>query len=210
MEIHITSIELFRWADQLPAALWESLANRPPGEAAASVGAIWLDGIFSIPLLGFDYTIDPEKRQIRRAGQPDHRVSFQSGVVLLTTLAESKGVPPSGCMISPQELPGGRIFFTGAHALATKPIAKAFESRPEALVERMHSIGGQRIDGADLAMRLPGLPFVPLNLLLWNGEEDTPARAVIGIDSRAHFHLDLAGVFAMTNTMASRLVSDTP
>jgi hypothetical protein len=210
MEIHKTSIELFRWADQLPAALWENLANRPPGEAAASAGALWRDGVFSIPLLGFDYTIDPEKRQIQRTGQPKHRVNFQSGVVLLTTLAESKGVPPSGCMISPQELPGGRMFFTGAHALATKPIAKAFEDRPETLVERVHSLGGQRIDGADIAMRLPGLPFVPLYLLLWKGDKDIPARAVIGIDSRAYFHLDLAGVFALTNIMANRLVSDTP
>ncbi|MFH0725873.1 MAG: DUF3786 domain-containing protein [Pseudomonadota bacterium] len=206
--MEIDKIELFRWADQLPAALWEKLADRPPEEAAASAGALWVDGRFSIPLLGLDYTIDPGKRQIRRTGRSGHRVSFQSGVVLLTTLAESKGVPPSGCMISPLELPGGRMFFTGAHALAAEPLAEAFENRPSALVERVHSLGGQLIDGADLAMRLPGLPFVPLYLLLWKGDEDAPARAVIGIDSRAHFHLDLAGVFALTNIMANRLVSD--
>jgi hypothetical protein len=210
MEIHNTPIELYRWADQLPAALWENLANRSPGEAAASTGARWLDGVFSIPLLSIDYTIDPERRRIWRTGQTDHRVHFQTGIVLLTTLAESKGVPPSGCMISPLELPGGRMFFVGAHALATGPLVKAVENRPEALVERAHSIGGRRIDGADIAMHLPGLPLVPLYLMAWRGDEETPARAFIGIDSRAHFHLDLAGVFAMTNTMVDRLVSETP
>jgi hypothetical protein len=210
MEIEKTPKDLFRWADQLPAALWEDLKSRPPGEAAASTGALRVNGLFTIPLVGIDYTLDPEARRIHRTGRPDHRVSYQSGVVLLTTLSGSKGVPPGGSMVSPQELPGGRMFFVGAHALATKLLAKAFGSRPEALVERMHSLGGKIIDGADVAMRLPGLPFVPLYLLLWERDEDAPARAVIGIDSRAHFHLDLAGVFALTNIMVNRLVSDNP
>jgi len=210
MEIQKTPKDLFRWADQLPAVLWEDLKRRPPVEAAASTGALWAEGLFTIPLVGIGYTLDPETRRIRRTGQPGHRVSYQSGVVLLTTLSGSKGVPPSGAMISPQELPGGRMFFSGAHALATKPLAEAFESQPETLIERMHFLGGKIIDGADVAMCLPGLPFVPLYLLLWEGDEDAPARAVIGIDSRAHFHLDLAGVFALTNTLVNRLVGDTP
>jgi len=39
----------------------------------------------------------------------------------------------------------------------------------------------------------------------WKGEA---GRAVIGIDDRAHFHLDLAGVFALTNILVYRLCKD--
>lgn len=210
MELWKTPKDLYRWADELPAELWEDLTARAPAEAAVSAGARWESGRFAIPFLGLDYTLDMENRRIWRTRQPEHRVSYQSGVVLLTTLAGSKGVPPSGTMISPQELPGGRMFFTGPHALAAGPLAETYERRPGGLVERVHSLGGNIIEGADLAVRLPGLPFVPLSVLFWKGEEDAPARAIIGIDSRAHFHLDLAGVFAMTNIMVYRLVSDSP
>jgi hypothetical protein len=158
--------------------------------------------------VGIDYTLDPETHQIRRALDPDHRVGYQTGVVLLSTLSGSKGVPPSGRMISPLELPGGRMFFVGAHALATKPLAKAFDSRARELIERVDCLGGQRINGADFAVCLPGLPYVPLYVLLWAADEGDPARAVIGIDSRAHFHLDLGGVFALTNILVKRLVSE--
>ena len=34
-------IELFRWADQLPPALWDDLAARNPEEAALATGAAW-------------------------------------------------------------------------------------------------------------------------------------------------------------------------
>lgn len=158
-----------------------------------------------MPLVGIEHTVDPVRRRITRIKEPDYPVSYQSGVVLLTTLVLSSGVPPSGRMTVPQELPGGRMFFTGAHAVATEPLARAFETDPERLVDRALGAGGRIITGADVAIRVPGLPFVPLYVLLWKGDEGLPPRAVVGIDDRAHFHLDLAGIFALTNILVSRL-----
>jgi len=126
-------------------------------------------------------------------------------VVLLTTLAASSGVPPSGRMAVPQELPGGRMFFTGAHAVAAGPLARHFEKNSGQLLDRALLIGGEKIEGADIAIQVPGLPYVPLYVLFWQGDQEFSARAVIGIDDRAHFHLDLAGVFALTNILVYRL-----
>lgn len=207
MEIQKAPKELFRWADELPVALWENLMARPPAEAAISTGASWSNGLFTLTMLGLSYTLDPEKQKIIRVGQPNHRVSYQSGVVLITTLAGSKGVPPSGNMVSPRELPGGGLFFTGAHTLNTKALAETFERRPDTIVERIHSLGGKTVVGADLTVHLQGLPFVPFELLFWKAAQDDPARAIISIDSRAHFHLDLAGIFALSNTLVNRLVN---
>ena len=101
----------------------------------------------------------------------------------------------------PQELPGGRMFFTGAHTVATGPLAKYFEKDSDQLLNRVLGLGGEMIGGADIAIRLPGLPYVPLYILFWRGDQEIPSRAVIGIDDRAHFHLDLGGVFALTNIL---------
>ncbi len=196
--------ELFRWADQIPAASWSDLRNRPPQQAAEAVGAAWDGKTFTVPLLGVEYTIDAANQRIKMANHADHPVGYQAGIVLLSTLTISKGVPPSGRMAVPQELPGGRMFFTGAHAVATGPLASYLEKDPAQLIDRALGIGGERIEGADIAIRLPGLPYVPLTILFWRGDREIPARAVIGIDDRAHFHLDLASVFALTNILVFR------
>lgn len=196
---------LFRWADQLAPGLWDDVDARPAAEAAAAVGAQLQDGVFTVPMVGCRYLVDPAKRRIRRADDPGHRVSYQAGVVLLYALARSLGVPASGRMVTPLELPGGRLFFTGAHALATDPLAKRFGSYPELLLEKARALGGEPVAGADCAVRLPGLPFVPLYVLLWTADAEFEARAVIGIDDRAHYHLDLAAVLALTNILVARL-----
>lgn len=197
--------ELYRWADQLPTALWDDLKKRSPQNAAEAVGAV-LDGeTLKVPLIGMEYIIDPINQRITRTIHADRPVSYQTGVVLLTTLASSKGVPPSGRMAVPEDLPGGRMFFTGAHAVPTGFLAKTFEKDSGQLIDRALGVGGEIIEGADVAIRVPGLPYVPLFVLLWRGDEEFSAKAVIGIDDRAHFHLDLAGVFALTNILSNRL-----
>jgi hypothetical protein len=193
--------ELFRWADQIPATSWIDINNRSPQQAAEAVGAVWDGKSFKLPLLGVEYTLDPVNQRIKMANNADHPVSYQAGIVLLTTLSISKGVPPSGRMAVPQELPGGRMFFTGAHAVATGPLAKRFEKATDQLLNRALKVGGELIEGADIAIRLPGLPYVPLYILYWREVQEISARTVIGIDDRAHFHLDLAGVFALTNIL---------
>jgi hypothetical protein len=198
--------ERFRWADQLPSPLWDDLQARPANEAATASGAVRQSGVFRIPLVGVTYRVDPESRRITREDEKEHRVSFQTGVVLLTALAKSVGVPPSGKMVTPQELKGGSLFFTGAHSLAVKPLAKRFGHDPQALITAAQKFGGKNISGGDCAVCIPGLPFLPLYVLLWQADDEFNARAVIGIDDRALFHLDLAGVFALTNIMASRLI----
>ncbi|MBI5585396.1 MAG: DUF3786 domain-containing protein, partial [Deltaproteobacteria bacterium] len=166
--------ELFQWADQIPEALWSDLGNHSPQQAAEAVGADWDGDTFKIPLINIDYTIDPVQRRITQTHFPEQPASYQAGVVLLTTLAASKGVPPSGRMVVPEELPGGRAFFTGAHAVATGPLAQGFEKDPDRLIERARGFGGETIDGADVALRVPGLPYVPLYLLLWRGDREFP------------------------------------
>ncbi len=198
---------LYRWADQLPPALWDDVRHRPPGEAADAVGAQWDGESFHVTLLATRYRVRPASRQIVRSTDTAHPVGFQTGVVLLSALSFSKGVPPSNRMALPQELPGGRLFFTGPHAVPTDPLATFFHQHPNRFHRRAVEIGGNRIQGADLAFRFSGLPYVPLYTLLWQGDQEYPARAVIGIDDRAHFHLDLASVFALTNVLAQRLLS---
>lgn len=201
--------QLYRWADQLPAALWEDLRAREPQEATAATGAQYDAGVYRLTLLARQYLIDPDRAAIVEAGRPEHRVSYDSGVVLVTTLAKSQGVPPSGELATPSELPGGRLFYTGPHELPVKPLLKRFGRSLADLIARGQALGGRQVEaGADLAMLIPGLPQVPLWVLLWAGDEEFQPRAVIGIDQRAHYHLAVDAILAICNVLVRRLTKD--
>ncbi len=202
-------IDLFRWADQLPTVLWDDLCARSPREAAEAAGAEYTVGTYRIRLLARDYEVDPATAAIRQIGRPVHRVSYNTGVVLLTTLAKSQGPPPSGNMVTPSELPGGRLFFAGPHELPLAPLIKRFGDRPQDLLERATLLGGRQVEAsADMAVMIPGLPKVPLWVLLWAGDEEFKPRAVIGIDDRAHFHLAVDATLAISYLMVQRLIKD--
>lgn len=200
--------QLFRWADQLPPALWEDLTARPPEQAAQTTGALWRDGRFALSLLGRPLAVDPAQRRVWRLDQPESRVSYQTGLVLVSTLSRSLGVPPSGRLVTPEELPGGAQFFQGPHAVNKKPLVKRFGYDPQALLERALAMGGEAIEGADVAVKVPGLPMLPLYALLWAGDDEFEARAVVGLDAHAHYHLALDGLWALTNLMVHYLVRD--
>ena len=198
--------KLFRWADQLPEALWQDLASRDPEDAALATGADWDGERFTLPLLGRENIIDPGARSVELAGDFQDKVSYQAGMVALYTLAQAQPAPPSGQMITPQELTGGSLFFTGPHSLRKKELRDTYGQNPAGLVERALAMGGEQIEGADAAVRLPALPMMPLYVLLWAGDEEFPTRVVWGIDSRALFHLALDGVWALTNLACYQLV----
>lgn len=202
--------QLYRHAGDLPAALWDDVDARDPQEAARACGALWQDGVFELTLLARSYRIDPALRRIERLDEPRAQVSFQSGMILLCALGNALEVPPSGRMVTPHELPGGALFFSGPHALATPELERRFGHRLADLKAAADSLGAKPSEGADMAFSLPGLPQIPLYLLFWAADDEFPARAVLGIDPHAKHHLALDGIWALTNRFVDRLLSADP
>ncbi len=200
-------ISLFRWADQLPPGLWEDLAHRPPEQAAEATGASWRDGVFSIDFFGAGYQVDPQARTITELRRPAHRVSYQTGVVLVTTLSRALPVEPSGNMATPHELPGGSLFFNGPHAIVVDAIIERYGDDPQAMIESAKALGGEAVEAADVAVKLPALPKVDFYVLLWTADEEFTARAVVALDERVVHHLALDGVFALVNVGIHRLAA---
>ena len=193
------------WAEELPAHFWDNLKSRPPEEAAAATAAELDQGRFILPLFSRPYLVDPEHRRIQDIFQPEAQVDYNTGLVLVTHLAKATMVPPAGRMMAPGDLPGGRALLAGPHALPLEPITEHFGRNPEALVHRALGLGGEEIDGANAAVCLPGLPRVPMYLLLWVADEEFPAQAKFGMDANILHHLDLDGILALSHLMVQRL-----
>ncbi len=102
-------------------------------------------------------------------------------------------------------MPGGSLFFTGPHALPLAPLCARFGAKPGELLARGQALGGRAEQGADAAVVVPGLPFAPLQVLVWAGDDEFPPRAVIGIDDRVHLSLPLDAIWALCNLLVRRL-----
>ena len=92
----------------------------------------------------------------------------------------------------------------------TRALVKRYTVQPLDLIERAIQLGGESIDAADHSVRIPGLPRLPLYILYWDGGRSLESRIIIGIDDRALFHLDLAGVFGLLNALVGRMVEEMP
>ncbi|MBU4567325.1 MAG: DUF3786 domain-containing protein [Desulfarculus sp.] len=202
--------QLFRWADDMPPQLWDDLAARPPAEAAQATGAVWDGQGYTIDMLGREHRLEPKTRRVFLTADPEHRLSYQTGLVLISTLIRSLGVPPAGRMVTPQELPGGTQFFHGPHAINNRPLAERFGHDPAALLESALALGGEAFEAGDQGVRLPGLPMIPLYALIWEGDDEFSPRAVVGMDANAHYHLALDGIWALSNLMVFRLLKEGP
>lgn len=201
---------LFRWADDLPPQLWDDLAVRSPAEACQTTGALWDGRGYTITLLGREHRLEPGTRRVYLPQDPGRRLSYQTGLVLISTLIRSLGVPPAGRMVTPQELPGGTQFFQGPHAINNRPLAERFGGDPQALLAAAQALGGVPFEAGDQGVRLPGLPMIPLYALIWAGDEEFAPRAVVGMDANAHHHLALDGLWALSNLMVYRLIKAGP
>ncbi|HSH69642.1 MAG TPA: DUF3786 domain-containing protein, partial [Deferrisomatales bacterium] len=59
--------------------------------------------------------------------------------------------------------------------------------------------------GGDVAVELPALPRLPVRVLLWAGTEEFPPSASLLTDPRAHLHLPLDVLWALTNVLIADL-----
>ncbi len=199
---------LYSRADQVPARRWEELARRDPEAAAAAAGAVWEGGSFRLPMLRRDLRVDPGGRTV--AGADGSTVGFQRALVAVAYLGRALDVPPRGQWVAPRELPGGDAFFRGPHALATPRVAAAFGVDLPGFREAARSLGGQSVDGADAAVEVPALPRIPLRLLLWAASAEFPGSATLLVDARAHLHLALDVVWALTNVTIADVLRGRP
>ncbi len=119
-------------------------------------------------------------------------------------LKSACGLPPSGRLVKPDDLAGGDIYRHGSHVLPLDNVAGCYERDPEAFLKRGMELGGEKLGYADVSLRLCPLPYVPMAMLLWLGDDEFAARASLLFDSGCE--LQLPGDVLWSTAMMSVLV----
>jgi hypothetical protein len=135
--------------------------------------AAFLDRIYLIkyPLFDFEDQTDRTKD-----------IPLQEQVLILHYLMAQTIPPLSGQWISYREIPGASFYFGAFVKRAVDPLKKVFGQNISAFSRAAEILHGNKIDSGDVGFEFRVMPAVPLQLIIWIGDQEFPAEANILFD----------------------------
>lgn len=193
----------------LGAKQWEDLCRADPFGVCRRALVTWNpDGFYTIPFLNSTYKVFPNRQTVESNIEDPLIKNPEFCLVLTCYLLLSQDEPEQSRWVSEKELRGGSLFFTGPHALPAISIVKQFGNAPDMFVAAGKRIGGIELPSVgDTAMVFQVLPRIKCACVLWNGDDEFPARASFLFDPSADIHLSLDIITAMVRYLVKGLVT---
>ena len=96
--------------------------------------------------------------------------------LVLHYLVNADGTPPCGEWITYREVEAGEFYWSAFVKRAKAPLVGFFGERPELLTELAPLVGGEGPgETGDASVIIRAFPMVPIQLVLWAGDEEFPA-----------------------------------
>jgi hypothetical protein len=194
------------WPESTPE-FWDMLGRRTTDEVAGSALARQESGVYALTCLNEKWLLDPQTRTVTKASGPfggewDRQLPF----LALAYLTSATEADLTGEMVPPRDLLPGQDYFQGHNTVETADLEKTFGRDPELLVRIAESLGGERLDQADVSVRLNIFPKLPVDVLVWLEDEEFPAKVTILLDRGTPRHYPVEGVASSVNLLTRRML----
>jgi hypothetical protein len=136
------------------------------------------------------------------------QVELRDKILILHYLTWATGVPLSGQLIAYQELKEGAIYLPTFIKRAVKPLIDYFGQSPELLMKASIEMGGIKTNLGDIAVTIPAFSRVPINCVIWRGDEEFSPNPNILFDSTIMDYLPVEDINVLCQTIAWRLVKN--
>jgi hypothetical protein len=160
------------------------LKDADPQRTAQSSGCTYDEGSHSIllPYLNRDYIIECASGEVQPVGE-GKPIPLTVKVLMLHYLLHARQRPLSGKLISFREVQGGGAqYYPAFEKRAIFPLMKAFEQRPELLIEAGLRLGGTLERYGDASVTIPIFPLLPVTYVIYQGDAEIPGSAAILFD----------------------------
>ncbi|KJS33231.1 MAG: hypothetical protein VR64_03205 [Desulfatitalea sp. BRH_c12] len=140
------------------------------------------DTALRVPFLDRVYRLDYPAFTFTDEADPSAQVPLQEQVLILHYL---KGCRPAlqDRWVAYRELPGAGFYFGAFAKRAVEPLKKVFGQNAQALKKAGGNLGALPIDTGDAGLRIDVLPYAPIQIILWEGDDEFPAEANILFDA---------------------------
>ena len=197
-------IDDYRQARDLAA---QDLAQRPLADIAQKSGCSLIsDAQLGVDFLGRQYALDYPTFAFQDRNSSATEVPLQEQVLILHYL---RGCRPelTGRWIAYREIPGAGFYFSAFVKRAIDPLKKTFGNNVAALSAAVRQLGGGPVEGSGAIFRVDPLPFAPMQLIIWEGDDEFPAEGNILFDASAGDYLSPEDVAWLAGMVVYRLMS---
>jgi hypothetical protein len=139
----------------------------------------FLNRVYSVSLPNFDFIDEAD---------PTADIPLQEQVLILHYL---QGVKPvlKNKWIAYREIPGAAFYFGPFMKRAIEPLKKVFGQHPSALRQAAVKLDAILLPSGPCAFQFNVLPYAPIQIILWEGDDEFPAEANILFDASAGDYL---------------------
>ncbi len=186
-----------------------SIRGMNPEERAMKAGANYEKGKdgeeITVPFLLEPYTI--QFPQIEFHSPSKKVVSLVTRILLLHYLIRADGYPLTGRWAAYKDIPGGLLYAGVFARRVTEPLQRKFGKSARSFKETGIRSGGASVEIGDASFILHAFPRVPLQYVLWEGDEEFPPSVQLLFDASIDHYLTLEDMVVLGQVTAGRLIN---
>lgn len=197
---------LYEKCSEVSLEYWQELQHADMEDICRRTGALLRDDVVCLPFLNRELRLDIGRKQVEDPEVDDPEPDF---LTCMTAILYLLKVDPSilGAPVSPMELTGASTFFQarGPHALPTQPLERIFGSNLPAFREAGRRLGAHPRQAGDAALGLEVFPGLTVGVILWEADEEFPAKASLTVPANLERGWQLDAVLALLQLVVREL-----
>ena len=136
----------------------------------------------------------------------EQAVPIRDKILILHYFTQAKGTPITNKITAFRELPEGANYFPTFSKRAIKPLLDHFGREPERLIDAAEKLGGHKVNHGDVAVTINAFSYVPITLVLWQGNGEFAPEGNILFDSTISDYLSTYDITVLCETISWKLV----
>jgi hypothetical protein len=134
-------------------------------------------------------------------------VSLVTRILLLHYLMRAEGNPLTGKWVAYKDIPGGLLYAGVFARRVTEPLQRKFGKSAKSFREAGIKSGGEPVGIGDASFILYAFPCVPLQYVLWEGDEEFPPSVHLLFDASVDHYLTLEDIVVLGQVTTGRLIN---
>jgi hypothetical protein len=185
---------------------WTELSEQPTEDIIKRTMCIMGETSNSLilPFLNKQYSININAQTVETEDGEQFYNLFLIGI-MLHYLTHAQDSPLANKYMSFRELWGGQEYYYAFNNRVLVPLVETFGHKSEQFVQAAEVMDGEKIEKGEYGFKIPGLPRVPVYILLWTGDDEVEASGNVLFDATANKHMETEALVWLAVATVSEL-----